>query len=128
MTTMTYAPIAGGTAISHPDAADYHQRWLIMDDKAQWVSDSDLLGKIELDIRFGYLVMKGPGMLRLDIPMDVIEDDDSVRLQATIGSQTVDVVDEGEVASTWTSACLGIPCKLVKVHPDAAPVQWPQPA
>lgn len=122
-----YTPVAGCDPVSHPDAVNYHQRWLLVDDAGQWLSDPELLAPIELDIRFGYLVLQAPGMLRLDLPLEVIEDDDSVRRIATVGSQDVDVVDEGDVAATWVSACLGRPCRLVKVHPDAGPVNWPSP-
>lgn len=125
MTHSMYSPIAAGSGLSSPDAADYHQRWLVIDDTGQWINDASLLAKIEVDMRFGYLVLKAPGMLRLDIPLDVIEDDDSVRGYAQVGQQQVDVVDEGEVAATWATACLGRPCRLVKVHPQATQVQWP---
>jgi hypothetical protein len=65
-------------------------------------------------------------MLRLDIPLDVLEDDDSVRGQAQVGGRPVDIVDEGELVATWVSKFLERPCRLVKVHPDAGPVFWPQ--
>lgn len=64
-------------------------------------------------------------MLRLDVPLDVIEDDDSVERSARIGGSDVRVVDEGELASAWFSQRLGQPCRLVKVHPEAGPVNWP---
>ncbi len=121
----THTPVAGCSPVSHSDAAEHHRRWLLVDDASRWISDATLLARIEPDIRFGYLVLQAPGMLRLDVPLEVIEDDDSVRLNVLVGSQSVDVVDEGDVAATWASACLGVPCRLVKVHPDAAPVQWP---
>lgn len=125
MNTMTtYTPVAGCNAVDHPDAPDYHRRWLVVDGGDQWVSDPALLSKIEADIRFGYLVLEAPGMLRLDLPLDVIEDDDSVRRIVRAGDQEVDVVDEGEVAATWASACLGIPCRVVKIHPDAVGLDW----
>lgn len=123
--TTTYELIAGTRSISHPDAKDYHRRWLIVDDAGEWFSDTDRLATIEPDIRYGFLALQAPGMLRLDIPLDVIEDDDSVRLQVAVDGQDVDVVDEGEVAATWASACLGEPCRLVKIHPEAKPVTWP---
>lgn len=125
MTMMTsYTPIAGCSAVEHPDAPDYHRRWLLVNDADQWVSDAEVLSRIKPDIRFGYLVLEAPGMLRLDLPLDVIEDDDSVRRTVTVGEQHVDVVDEGEVAATWATACLGLPCRLVKIHPDATEVNW----
>lgn len=128
MTTLaTYTPVAGCDPVLHPDAETYHRRWLLIDNTLKWISDPALLERIEPDIRFGYLVLQAPGMLRLDLPLDVIEDDDSVRLKAIVGSQTIDVVDEGDVAATWATACLGTPCRLVKVHPDADTVGWPVP-
>lgn len=123
--TTRYAPVAGCAALTHPDAADYDRRWLIVDEERRWVDDTELLATIDLDIRMGYLVLRAPGMLRLDIPMDVIEDDDSVRGRAMVADDEIDVVDEGEVAAVWLSNCLGRACRLVKIHPDAAPVRWP---
>ena len=38
-----------------------------------------------MELRLGYLVLKAPGMLRMDIPLDVIEDDDSVRYSMKVG-------------------------------------------
>jgi hypothetical protein len=55
----------------------------------------------------------------------VIEDDDSVRQTAQVANQTVDVVDEGEVAAAWFTHVTGQPSRLVKVHPEAKPVIWP---
>ncbi len=73
----------------------------------------------------GYLVLRAPGMLRMDIPLDVIEDDDSVVRQASIATQSVAVVDEGDLAAVWFGHVTGQTCRLVKVHPDAGPIQWP---
>lgn len=127
MTNPPYFPIAGCGAVSDAQAAGYDKRWLIVDEQGAWVHQShcDKLADIQVALRLGYLVMRAPGMLRLDIPLDVIEDDDSVRRQAQVGAQQVDVVDEGEVAAAWVSNFLERPCRLVKVHPDAGRVLWP---
>lgn len=125
MTTNSVTPLAGGNVVSHPAAASYDRRWLVVDGSHNWISDADLLSKINVSIRFGHLVLQADGMLRLDLPLDVIEDDDSVRCSVSVGSQRVDAVDEGEVAAVWLTACLGQTARLVKVHPDAPPVQWP---
>lgn len=42
-------------------------------------------------------------MVRLDIPLDVIEDDDSVRHIMLVGEQQLDVIDEDELAAAWIS-------------------------
>jgi uncharacterized protein YcbX len=109
-------------------AADYDRRWLLANSGGQWMTRAQYpkLEQIQVELRFGYLVMRAPGMLRMDIPLDVIEDDDSVRTGVLVGDQQVDVVDEGELASAWVSNFVGIPCRLLKVHPDMKePVRWP---
>jgi uncharacterized protein YcbX len=128
MTKALYFPIVACGAVSDPKAADYDKRWLIVDDEGAWITQShcEKLADIQVDLRLGYLVMRAPGMLRLDIPLDVIEDDDSVRGQASVGAQQVDVVDEGAVAAAWVSNFLERPCRLVKVHPEAKRVLWPE--
>src|SRR3546814_7546913 len=105
MTTPLYFPIAACGGLSNPDAAPYDKRWLVVDESGAWLTPShcDKLADIKVEISLGYLVMKAKGMLRLDIPLDVIEDDDSVRRQASVASQHIDVVDEGELAAAWFS-------------------------
>ena len=120
-------PIVGCIGSEHRDAAQYHQRWFVVDAKGGWLSVAQCpgLSGVSTDVRMGYLVLRAPGMLRMDIPMDVIEDDDSVRQTAQVADQTVDVVDEGEVAAAWFTHVTGEPSRLVKVHPEAKPVVWP---
>lgn len=113
------SPIAGGPRIDHPKAADYANRWFVVDEQQVWLSDADL-STIEIDLRHGMLVLKAPGMLRMDIPLDVIEDDESVWMTATVAGQTTDVVDEGDLAAVWFGHVLGRPCRLMKVRPDAS--------
>jgi uncharacterized protein YcbX len=128
MNSPRYFPIADCSGVSNPDAAPYDRRWLVVDESDNWISHKacSKLAEIQTDVSLGFLAMRAPGMLRLDIPLDIIEDDDSVRRTAMIGNQVVDVVDEGELAATWLSKFLERPCRLVKVHPDALPVLWPE--
>jgi uncharacterized protein YcbX len=127
ISTTSYFPIAACASCGHSDAARYDKRWLIVDESGRLVTRKDFpqLEAIVPAIRFGYLAIKAPGMLRMDIPLDVIEDDDSVRRVATVGAQKVDVVDEGDLAATWLASYLKAPCRLMKVHPDAGEVSWP---
>lgn len=127
MENAEYQPIAGGSVLAHADAQPYHRRWLVADaaDNCLLDAQAPALGQLELDLRFGYLQIKAPGMLRLDVPLDVIEDDPSVERTALVGGQAVRTVDEGELASAWFTELLGRPCRLLKVHPDAPAVSWP---
>jgi uncharacterized protein YcbX len=128
MTPTLYFPIDACAGIDNPDAAPYDRQWLVVDADGRWLTQRDhpSLAQVAVAIRFGYLVIRAPGMLRMDIPLDVIEDDESVWRHATIGKQRVDVVDEGDLAAAWISNFLGVPSRLVKVHPDVPAVMWPE--
>jgi hypothetical protein len=76
------------------------------------------LKQIELSIRFDYLVIRAPGMLRLDIPVDVLEDDEDAFEQAQLDGRALRVVSEGQLADAWFSKFLERPIRLVKLHPD----------
>jgi len=127
MTSDLCFPLAAAGGVARERGLAYDRRWLVVDDGGRWLSRADCprLGDIAVELRLGYLVLRAPGMLRLDIPLDVIEDDDSVRRNVTVGGQAVDAVDEGDLPATWLSGFLGRPCRLAKVHPEAAPVAWP---
>jgi uncharacterized protein YcbX len=123
-----YFPVVGCAGLERRQAADYHQRWLVVDADGRWLSAERCaaLLNVATEIKMGALVLRAPGMLRVDIPLDVIEDDDSVKRTVQVGQQTVTVVDEGDVTATWMSHVAGQPCRLVKLHPEALPVVWPQ--
>lgn len=112
------SPIVGCPDADHSDASDYAGRWFLVDESGQWVAP-EALKSVQMRFQHGMMVLRAPGMLRLDIPMDVIEDDDSVRLDVNVNAQIVDVVDEGELAAAWFSNLTGLACRLVKVHPEA---------
>lgn len=128
MSTQLFYPVAHGGGVDDTRAAAYDRRWLLVNTGGQWMTRSACprLADLNVTLRFGYLVLRAPGMLRIDIPLDVIEDDDSVRKAVMIGEQTVDVVDEGELAAAWVSNFTGVPCRLMKVHPDMEAVAWPE--
>ncbi|AWB34323.1 MOSC domain-containing protein [Orrella marina] len=111
-------PIVGCPELNRADADPYANRWFLVDEQNQWVTGAGL-DAVEMRIQHGMLVLRAPGMLRLDIPLDVIEDDDSVRMNAQVGEQVVDVVDEGDLPAAWFSNLTGQSCRLVKVHPEA---------
>lgn len=124
MTLVVYYPVMGCAACDHRQALAYQSRWLVVDDKGHALTGqaSHALQGVSVDIKMGYLVLRAAGMLRMDIPLDVIEDDDSVRRSVQIGTQQTDVVDEGDLAAVWFGHVTGTVCRLVKVHPDAQPI------
>lgn len=127
MSTQDFQPIAECGVTPQPAAAAYHRQWLVANDSGQWLNRElcPRLAEVSVELRLGYLVLKAPGMLRMDIPLDVIEDDDSVRYSMKVGEQTIDVVDEGELAAAWISNFVEVPCRIMKVHPDTPVAAWP---
>lgn len=122
-----FFPVVGCAGLDRRQAADYHQRWFVVDANGHWLSAERCaaLKTVVSDIKLGSLVLRAPGMLRIDIPLDVIEDDDSVKRTVQVGKQSVVVVDEGDVTATWLTHVTEQPCRLVKLHPEASPVEWP---
>lgn len=97
------------------------RRWMVVDAGGIFLSQRShpAMARIRTELRDGYLIVTAPGQPRLDIPVDVIEDDDSVRTRVTVWRDEVDAVDEGDLAAQWFGALLGTPCRLVKVHPQS---------
>jgi uncharacterized protein YcbX len=127
MSQTIFFPVVGCAGLDRRQAADYHHRWFVVDASGHWLSAARCaaLSHVATELKLGSLVMRAPGMLRIDIPLDVIEDDDSVKRSVQVGQQSVVVVDEGDVVATWLSHVTGQPCRMVKLHPEAKPVEWP---
>jgi hypothetical protein len=116
MTMTDFSPITGCASTTKASARDYHGRWFLVDLEDNSLQGDTLaaLKSVNVDVKFGYLVLTAQGMLRLDIVLDVIEDDESVQRTAYLDGQPLLVVDEGDLAATWFEHVLGCPCRLVK--------------
>jgi len=125
-----WEPVAACGQLAGDLAAQYDRRWLVVDDAGNWLSSQDAPALAQIQVKFlhGYLVLRAEGMLRVDIPLEVIEDDDSVARTVQVGATALPAVDEGDLLATWLSNFLQRPCRLVKRHPPGVPVQWPDRA
>lgn len=115
-------PVVGAPPVPGVAGGPCHGRWQLLEASGQPVPMGDpLLAGISVALRYGYLVLRAPGMLRLDIPLDVIEDDPSLMETLNLAGETVCVVDEGAWAAEWFSQVLGRPVRLVKRCPPEIP-------
>ena len=116
MTNTSFFPLIGAGPVSRDAARGYNGRWFLVDleDNSLTSAPHPRLLDINVDIKFGYLVLTAAGMLRLDLVLDVVEDDESVQRIVYLDGQAVTVVDEGDLAATWFEHVLGEPCRLVK--------------
>jgi hypothetical protein len=122
-----YQPLAGCGELADPAAAPYDRRWLVVNSGNQWLSRERCprLADIQAEMRPGYLVLRAPGVPRLDIPLDIIEDDDTAQYQLLLDEQVITVIDEGELAAAWISNVARVPCGIAKIHPDHSVLRWP---
>ena len=113
-------PVVGARQVAAAAAAPYHARWRVLDASGQPVDTGEPgLADVSVELRFGYLVLRAPGMLRLDIPLEVIEDDPTVLRSIAVAGESLTVADEGDWAAEWFSRVLGRPARLVKVCGEA---------
>src|SRR5690606_20658368 len=70
-----FHPLKGGPGLANGKAAACHDLWVLGDASGRVLSADELprLADLEIDLRFGDLVLRAPGMMRLDIAVDVIE-------------------------------------------------------
>lgn len=117
----TVCLLQGGPSLSDGKALACKGRWLLGNDQGQVLAADALpaLAELSMELRFGQLVLRAPGMLRLDIEVDVIEDDpDSFSLWQENG-QSVQLVDEGDLPAQWFSRYTGQSLRLLKRLPQA---------
>lgn len=108
---------------------EYDRMWMVVDEAGQFMTQRQhpRMALIETELRLGQLVVRAPGMLRLDIPLEVIEDAPETWRTVRVWRDEVQAVDEGELCAAWFSRFLGTPCRLVKFHPEARRIanrQW----
>lgn len=95
--------------------------WFLVDEQQLCLEASECvaLGQMQVRIHFGQLQCSAPGMLRLEIPLDVLEDDDEIRRKAfdAQANKEIAAIDEGALAATWFTHVMGRPCRLFKKDP-----------
>lgn len=123
-----YQPLVYAPGLTDSRAEKYHHTWFLCDPDRQALPASELaaLQEMEVSIYLGRLRLKAPGMLSLELLLDVIEDDDSVRCTAQVGERQIHAIDEGMLAHTWFSQLLGRDCLCLKRDPDKPQsIDWP---
>lgn len=113
--------LQGGPALSDSKALACTGRWVLGNEQGQVLAADVLpvLSELSIELRFGQLVLRAPGMLRLDIEADVIEDDsDSFSVWQENG-QSVQLVDEGDLPAEWFTRYAGQPLRLLKRLPES---------
>lgn len=114
----------------------YDREWMVVGEDGQFLTQREhpKLALVVPRIKTDVLELRAPGMLRLELPLDLPHPGEEVTRTVRIWDDPVLAYDGGDLAATWFSNAVGAPCRLVRYHPDAARttsgkwtggVQWP---
>lgn len=112
----------------------YDREWMVVD--AEGISLTQRthpkLALVTPRIKADTLELRAPGMLRLEIPLGLPDPTDAPTIAVRVWYDH-DVIlkayDCDEVTATWFSQAIGVPCRLVRFHPDTkrlSSAKWTQ--
>jgi uncharacterized protein YcbX len=86
------------------------REWVVVDAQGAFLSQREYpkMALIETRLTPASLLLKAPGMLLLDVPLD--SEGDVVEVQ--VWDDRVSAVTQGEIADAWLSEYLGVPARL----------------
>ena len=88
------------------------REWVVVDAEGEFLSQREYpkMALIETRLTPASLLLKAPGMLLLEVPLDSEGDVVTVR----VWDDRVSAVTQGEVADLWLSNYLGVPVRLMR--------------
>ena len=104
------------------EAGIEHDRlWMVVDDHGKFLTQREAprMALVQTGIRLNELRIRAPGMLGIDLPIDVEEDEPDVVRKVSVWNDVVDAVDEGDYVGAWFTGFLGRTARLVKFHPQS---------
>lgn len=131
LTALTFYPIKSCAGIALREATltaaglmsehIYDREWMVVDSQGGFMTQRDYpkMALITPRLKSDTLELRAPGMLRLEIPLDLPHPDDEQTLQVRVWNDTVKAYDCDETTATWFSNFLGVACRLVRFHPNA---------
>jgi uncharacterized protein YcbX len=106
----------------------YDREWMVVDLRGEFLTQREQpkLALITPRIKADTLELRAPGMLRLEIPLDLPDPDDAPTIDVRVWDDTVHAYDCDEITATWFSQAIGVPCRLVRFHPHAKRIANPE--
>jgi len=107
----------------------YDREWMVVDLQGNFLTQREYprMALIRPRIRAETLEVRMPGMMGLDLPLDLPHPDDAHTIEVKVWNDTVPAYDCDELTATWFSKALGTPCRLVRFHPETrriASLDW----
>jgi len=99
----------------------YDREWMVVNEKGEFMTQRGhpKMSLIVPRIKADTLEVRAPGMLRLEIPLDLPHPDNTHTVEVKVWNDTVMGYDCDNTTATWFSNFLGVPCRLVRFHNEA---------
>lgn len=99
----------------------YDREWMVVDLQGEFMTQRahPTMAQITPRIKGDTLELRAPGMLRLEIPLDLPDPDEAPTIAVRVWDDTVNAYDCDDITATWFSKAIGVPCRLVRFHPQA---------
>lgn len=106
----------------------YDREWMVVDSSGKFLTQREhpKMALIKPHLRADMLELRAPGMLRLQIPLDLPDPETAPTLDVQVWNDTLKAYDCDETTASWFSNALGVSCRLVRFHPDSERVANPQ--
>jgi uncharacterized protein YcbX len=99
----------------------YDREWMLVDDDGNFLTQREYprMALITPRLRSETMELRAPGMLRLDITLDLPDPETAPTREVQLWQHRFNAYDGDSVTRQWFSQFLGVPCQLVRFHPDA---------
>jgi uncharacterized protein YcbX len=107
----------------------YDREWMLVDAFGHFMTQREhpRMALIVPRLKSSTLELRAPGMLRLAIELGLPDPQRAPTCMVQVWDDRIKAYDCDEVTAAWFSKALGVPCRLVRFHPDAkrlANQQW----
>jgi uncharacterized protein YcbX len=106
----------------------YDREWMLVDASGHFMTQREhpRMALIVPRLKSDTLELRAPGMLRLEIELGLPDPEQAPTCVVQVWDDRVKAYDCDEVTATWFSQALGVPCRLVRFHPDAKRLANPE--
>lgn len=107
----------------------YDREWMVVDADGRFLTQREhpRMALIVPRIKASTLELRAPGMLRLEIELGLPHPQLAPTLDVQLWDETVPAYDCDAATASWFSKAIGVPCRLVRFHPDvvrATSTKW----
>lgn len=107
----------------------FDREWMVVDSAGRFLTQREYprMALIVPKIKATTLELRAPGMLRLEIELGLPHPQLAPMLEVQLWDEQVRAYDCDEATAAWFSRAVGVPCRLVRFHPDvvrATSTKW----